>query len=67
MLEPLTYINFLTLVRKVLPNQSIITQKQFLIDEIIEMAKEKVISFDLKLHSFVKAQEVQRKQLMKGG
>jgi hypothetical protein len=31
------------------------------------MAKEKVISFDLKLHSFVKAQEVQRKQLMKGG
>jgi hypothetical protein len=48
-------------VRKVLPNQSIITQKQFLIDEIIEMAKEKVISFDLKLHSFVKAQEVQRK------
>lgn len=55
-LEPLTYINFLSLVRKVIPNDKIITEKQFLIDEILDMAKDKVVLFDKKISAFLKAQ-----------
>ena len=55
-LEPLTFINFLTLVRKVIPNDKIITEKQFLIDEILDMAKDKVVLFDKKINAFLKAQ-----------
>ena len=36
------YINLLTLIRKVIPDAKIITERQFLIDEIIEMAKTKI-------------------------
>jgi len=52
-LKPQTYINLLRLVRKVIPNEKIITQKQFLIDEIVEIAKDKVKAFDNKLHAFI--------------
>lgn len=52
-LEPATYINLLTLVRKVIPNDKIITEKQFLIDEVIEMAKDKVVLFQKKLKYFL--------------
>ena len=43
------YINLLTLIRKVIPDAKIITEKQFLIDEIIEMAKTKIQTFNMKL------------------
>ena len=55
-LEPITYINLLTLIRKVIPNDKIISEKQFLIDEIVEIAKDKVVIFDKKLSNFLKAQ-----------
>jgi len=48
-LENQTFISFLTLVRKVIPNDKIISERQFLIDEIIELAKEKVVVFEKKL------------------
>jgi len=48
-LEPQMYINLLTLIRKVIPDAKIITEKQFLIDEIIEMAKTKIQAFNMKL------------------
>jgi len=54
-LDPQTYINLLTLVRKVIPNDKIISERQFLIDEIIEMAKIKVMSFNKKLNKFMMA------------
>ena len=54
-LDPQTYINLLTLVRKVIPNDKIISERQFLIDEIIEMAKIKVMSFNKKLNKFMVA------------
>ena len=44
-LEPMTYMNLLTVIRKIIPNDKIVTEKQFLIDEIIEMAKDKVVLF----------------------
>jgi len=47
--EPQMYINLLTLIRKVIPDAKIITEKQFLIDEIIEMAKSKIQIFNDKL------------------
>ena len=56
-LEPITYINLLTLIRKVIPNDKIISEKQFLIDEIVEIAKDKVVIFDKKLSNFLKAQQ----------
>jgi len=43
------YINLLTLIRKVIPDAKIITERQFLIDEIIEMAKTKIQTFNMKL------------------
>ena len=52
-LEPMTYINLLTLVRKVIPNDKIITEQQFLIDEVIEIAKDKVVLFQKKLKHFL--------------
>ena len=54
-LEPSTYINFLTLIRKVIPNQQLISEKQFLIDELVEMSKEKVSIFDGKIQGFIKS------------
>jgi hypothetical protein len=45
----------LTLIRKVLPDNKIITEKQFMINELIEMAKEKVILFDKKLNNYLNA------------
>ena len=56
-LEPETFINLLTLVRKVIPDAKIITEKQFLIDEIIEIAKDKVVNFNRKLNAFIKQQQ----------
>ena len=46
----------LVLMRKVLPDNKIITQKQFMIDEIVEMAKDKVQLFDRKINNFLKSQ-----------
>ena len=59
-MDPQTYINLLTLVRKVIPNDKIVSERQFLIDEIIEMAKIKVMSFNKKLNKFMpgKGQEI---------
>ena len=48
-LQNQTFINFLTLVRKVIPNDKIVSERQFLIDEIVELAKEKVVLFEKKL------------------
>jgi len=52
-LGPSTYINLLTLIRKVMPNPVMITEKQFLISELLEMAKEKVFHFNDKLAAFI--------------
>jgi len=52
-LEPMTYMNLLTVIRKIIPNDKIVTEKQFLIDEIIEMAKDKVVLFQKKLKHFL--------------
>lgn len=46
----------LALMRKVLPDNKIITQKQFMIDEIVEMAKDKVQLFDRKINTFLRSQ-----------
>ena len=51
--EPVTYINLLTLIRRVIPNEKIITEQQFLIDEVIEIAKDKVVLFQKKLKHFL--------------
>ena len=44
-------------MRKVIPNDKIISERQFLIDEIIEMAKIKVMSFNKKLNKFMMAED----------
>ena len=46
-----TLINLLTLIRKVMPNDKIITNRQYIIDETLEMAKERVMQFDVMLHN----------------
>jgi len=55
-LDAETYIFMLALMRKVLPDDKIITQKQFMIDEIVEMAKDKVQLFDRKINTFLRSQ-----------
>lgn len=55
-LDAETYIFMLALMRKVLPDNKIITQKQFMIDEIVEMAKDKVQLFDRKINTFLRSQ-----------
>ena len=55
-LEPQMYINLLTLIRKVIPDPKIITERQFLIDEIIEMAKNKIQTFNNKLSKIMNSQ-----------
>lgn len=48
-LDAVTYMNLMTLIRKVIPNDKIIKERHILIDDIIELAKDKVKSFDNKL------------------
>jgi hypothetical protein len=40
-----------------MPNDSIISERQFLIDEIVEIAKAKVLIFNKKLGSFMATSE----------
>ena len=58
-LSPVTFINLLTLIRKVIPNEKIISERSFLIGEIIEIAKDKANSFDEKLNNLIKIQKSQ--------
>lgn len=52
-LSPSTFMNLLTLIRKVIANEKIITERSFLIGEIIEIAKDKASKFDVKLKNLV--------------
>jgi len=38
-LDAVTYMNLMTLIRKVIPNDKIIKERHILIDDIIELAK----------------------------
>ena len=58
-LSPVTFINLLTLIRKVIPNEKIISERSFLIGEIIEIAKDKANGFDEKLNNLIKIQKSQ--------
>jgi len=58
-LSPVTFINLLSLIRKVIPNEKIISERSFLIGEIIEIAKDKANSFDEKLNNLIKLQKSQ--------
>ena len=40
-----------------LPDPNILTQRQFIIDELVEMAKEKVSSYKLKIEALSKASQ----------
>ena len=56
-LSPSTYINLLTLIRRVIANPKIISERSFLIGEIIEISKDKVSIFDSKLKNLVDVQQ----------
>lgn len=60
------YINLLTLIRKIVHNEKILSERQFLLGELIEIAKEKVKKFDEKLNQILSQQEKQGKNQQPG-
>ena len=58
----MTYISLLTLIRKVISNEKIISERSFLIEEIIEIAKDKANRFDKKLNNLIEIQKSQGKK-----
>lgn len=49
-LQPLTYIYMLSIIRKTINSEALITDRSLIVDQVIEIAKDHALTFDIKVN-----------------